>query len=230
MPSTRSTRSTPTHLLGPLRDVTTNVQHQLDSSLSAAKGGVTVARLVPPMMGADGPRHYLLVVQNNAEIRSTGGLPGSFIDAERRRRQADASARNAPWTTSPMLTAPVLPLTDEERALYGDNLGENIRDTNLTPDFPRAAALMSAMQKRAFGTDIDGVISVDPVVLSSVLRATGPVKVGDETFNAHNVVPKLLNEVYKRPRRPGQRRTPTSTPRPAASSTACSPATSSRSS
>ncbi len=97
----------------------------------------------------------------------------------------------------PELTAPVLPLTAEERALYGDNLGENIRDTNLTPDFPRAAALINAMQKRAFGTDIDGVISVDPVVLSAVLRATGPVKVGDDMFNAHNVVPRLLNQVYK---------------------------------
>ena len=31
------------------------------------------------MLGSDGPRHYLLVVQNNAEIRSTGGLPGSFM-------------------------------------------------------------------------------------------------------------------------------------------------------
>ena len=82
-----------------------------------------------------------------------------------------------------------------ERALYGDNLGENIRDTNLTPDFPRAAALIDAMQKRAFGTDIDGVISVDPVVLSAVLRATGPVKVGDNLLNAHNIMPFLLKQV-----------------------------------
>ena len=30
------------------------------------------------MAGADGPRDYLLVFQNNAEIRATGGLPGSW--------------------------------------------------------------------------------------------------------------------------------------------------------
>ena len=42
------------------------------------EGGATVARLLPPMLGQDGPRDYLLVVQNNAEIRSTGGLPGSL--------------------------------------------------------------------------------------------------------------------------------------------------------
>jgi hypothetical protein len=184
------------HLLGPLRDVTTNVRSQLDSTLSVAKGGVTASRLVPPMMGADGPRHYLLVVQNNAEIRSTGGLPGSFIMLNVDHGKVSLGAQRA-VDDFPELTAPVLPLSAEERALYGDNLGENIRDTNLTPDFPRAAALIDAMQKRAFGTDIDGVISVDPVVLSAVLRATGPVKVGDDMFNAHNVVPRLLNQVYK---------------------------------
>ena len=97
-----------------------------------------------------------------------------------------------------VLPTPVLPLSAEERALYGDNLGENIRDTTLTPDFPRAATLMAAMLKRSFGTDVDGIISVDPVVLSSVLRATGPIEVGEETFTARNVVRKLLNEVYQR--------------------------------
>ncbi|MET0838597.1 MAG: hypothetical protein ABWY19_07450, partial [Marmoricola sp.] len=51
----------PDHLLGPLRDVTHAVQDQLDSSLAAAEGGVTVARLVPPMLGGDQPRRNRMV-------------------------------------------------------------------------------------------------------------------------------------------------------------------------
>src|SRR6478752_6272351 len=35
------------------------------------------ARLLPAMLGADGPRSYLLVAQNPAELRATGGLIGS---------------------------------------------------------------------------------------------------------------------------------------------------------
>ena len=187
----------PDNMLGPLRDVTNAVQRQLDSSLAAAKGGATVARVVPPMLGADGPRQYLLVVQNNAETRSTGGLPGSFAVLDANDGKLSLGAQRAVDDFA-VLPQPVLPLTDEERALYGDNLGENIRDMNLTPDFPRAASLISALQKRSFGTDIDGVVSVDPVALSSLLRATGPVQVGGETFTAGNVVHKLLNEVYQR--------------------------------
>ena len=187
----------PGDLLGPLRDVTSNVQDQLDASLSAAKGGVTVARVLPAMMGADGPRRYLLVVQNNAETRSTGGLPGSLIMLRANDGKVALGAQRA-VDDFDVLSKPALPLTAEERALYGDNLGENIRDTNLTPDWPRAASLMSALQKESFGTDVDGVISVDPVVLAAVLKATGPVTVAGEKFTAGNVVPKLMNQVYQR--------------------------------
>ena len=187
----------PDHLLGPLRDVTHAVQDQLDSSLAAAEGGVTVARLVPPMLGGDEPRRYLMVVQNNAEIRSTGGLPGSLVVLDAVDGKLSLGTQRAVDDFA-VLTDPVLPLTSEERALYGDNLGENIRDMNLTPDFPRAASLISALQKRSFGTDIDGIVSVDPVALAAVLRATGPVEIGDERFTAGNVVRKLVNEVYQR--------------------------------
>ncbi len=190
-------RLDPDHLLGPLRDVTSSVQDQLQSTLAAAEGGVTLSELVPPMMGASEPRRYLLVVQNNAETRSTGGLPGSLIVIDAVDGKLSLGDQRA-VDDFDVLTSPVLPLTEEERALYGDNLGENIRDMNLTPDFPRAASLIDALQKRSFGTDIDGIISVDPVALASVLRATGPVEVGDETFTAGNVVRKLLNEVYQR--------------------------------
>jgi hypothetical protein len=187
----------PGNLIGPLGDATTNVQDQIDSLLAGAKGGETISHLVPPMLGDSGPRQYLLVVQNNAEIRSTGGLPGSLSILKADQGALTLGAQRA-VDDFDVLTSPALPLTEEEKDLYGDNLGENIRDTNLTPDFPRAAALMSALHKRSFGTDVDGVISVDPVVLASVLKATGPIKVGGETFTAHNVVRKLLHDVYQR--------------------------------
>jgi uncharacterized protein DUF4012 len=187
----------PDALVGPLGNVTTKVQDQIDSLLSAAKGGTSVSRLLPPMLGEDGPRTYLLVVQNNAEIRSTGGLPGSLSILE-----ADdgklALGDQLAVDDFDVLSTPALPLTEEEKALYGDNLGENIRDANLTPDFPRAAALIDALHTRSFGSSVDGVVAVDPVVLASVLKATGSITVDGETFTSRNVVRKLLNEVYQR--------------------------------
>lgn len=187
----------PSGLLSPLRDVTSNVQDQLGSLLSASRGGEAVAHLLPTMLGESAPRHYLLVVQNNAETRSTGGLPGSLSILNARNGVLSLGGQHSvdDYTT---FTTPVVPLTTEEKDLYGSTIGEDIRDTNLTPDFPRAAQLMAALTQRSFGTKVDGVISVDPVVLSYVLKATGPVMVGHEKFTAGNVVPTLLNKVYQR--------------------------------
>ena len=193
------------------RNVTRNVQDQLDALAATARGGATVARLVPPMLGQDGPRKYLLVVQNNAEIRSTGGLPGSLqiLNADNGKLTLGEQRSVDDFD---VLTQPALPLTEEEKALYGDNLGENIRDTNLTPDFPRAAALMSALHTRSFGSDVDGIIAIDPVVLASVLRATGPVTVAGEKFTSTTSSPSSSTRSTCASR-PASSRTPTSTRR-----------------
>jgi hypothetical protein len=187
----------PDSLIGPLGGVATNVRDELDSTRARVRGAQTVVRLLPAMLGADGPRRYLLVVQDNAEIRSTGGLPGSFalLDADDGKLTLGARRSAADFR---VLSSPVLPLSDGERAVYGDNLGENIRDTVLTPDFPRAAELMRALEERSFGTPVDGVVAVDPVTLADLLKVVGPVKIGNEVFTQRNVVPALLNEVYQR--------------------------------
>ncbi len=55
------------------------------------------------------------------------------------------------------------------------------------------------MYQKQTGTLVDGVIAVDPVVLSYLLKATGPVPLpGGDTLTSDNAVPLLLNEVYKK--------------------------------
>ena len=97
----------------------------------------------------------------------------------------------------PQATTPVLPLTSEEVALYGEQLGEYMGDVNFTPDFPRSAQLARVMWQRATGHSVDGVLSMDPVALSHLLAATGPVALPDgRQLTADNVVKVLLNDVY----------------------------------
>ena len=154
------------------------------------------ARLMPDMLGADGVRRYLLVFQNNAEVRSTGGLPGSVALIEARdgtvtmRRQASGASFGE-------ADRPALPLTENELEIYGPQLGTYFLDATFTPDFPRAAALMSAHWQQRFGQQVDGVFAVDPVALSYVLAATGPVSVGDgDPLSTFNAVPILLSVIY----------------------------------
>ena len=66
------------------------------------------------------------------------------------------------------------------------------------PTSPAPASCSARSSPVAGGSELDGVVSVDPIALSQVLRATGPIRVGKETLNADNVVAKLLNESYQR--------------------------------
>ncbi|WP_315095730.1 DUF4012 domain-containing protein [uncultured Cellulomonas sp.] len=154
------------------------------------------AQLVPAMMGADGPRSYLVLVQNNAEQRATGGIPGSVLLLS-----ADAGAVTVVEERSggslSGLAEPALPLTDAENALFGPLLGTDMRDVTFTPDFPRSGALAKAIWEQKVGGTIDGVLSVDPGALALVLGATGPVTLADgTTLSADDAVQTLLNQVY----------------------------------
>ena len=187
----------PHGLVSPVRRLTVGLTGEVQDLRSTVEAGAAVTRLMPSMLGADGPRQYLLVVQNNAEIRSTGGLPGSLSILRANNGRLELTSQRSGLDFH-IFRRPVLPLSAGERALYGKNLGVDVRDTNLTPDFPRSAALMSAMLEKTHGQRVDGVLSVDPVALSEVLRAIGPTKVDGETFGSGNVVSKLLNLAYER--------------------------------
>lgn len=82
--------------------------------------------------------------------------------------------------------------------MHSTQMGIDVRDANVTPDMPRAAQIISAMYTRRFGEKLDGVIFIDPFVLSAVLHATGAVAVGSETVDSHDIVRKMLNTVYLR--------------------------------
>ena len=175
----------------PVADLQTRVGKLALTTATAARA----VRLLPPMLGAKGPRDYLLLVQNNAEPRATGGIPGSVIllradhGAVTVVKQRSGSSLN--------LAAPALPVTAPEKALFGENLATDMRDVTFTPDFPRTGQLARAIWNAQVGGNVDGVLSVDPGTLAAMLGATGPVTVPNgPPLTSQNAVPLLLNTMY----------------------------------
>jgi hypothetical protein len=151
------------------------------------------------MLGADGPRTWLLLVQNNAEIRATGGMTGSWAVLHADHGRVRMGLQGAD-TDMPPLRRPAVSLPAGVRELYGSDLGTDFRDMNFDPHFPDVARMAAALLAHDHHVHVDGVVAVDPVALAHVLRGTGPVPVrfhGRETLlTAGNVVHTLLNEVY----------------------------------
>ncbi|GEK21476.1 DUF4012 domain-containing protein [Cellulomonas xylanilytica] len=180
-------------LVGPVEQL----QDGMAQVAGALDAGAQVATLLPPMLGADGPRTYLLVSLNSAELRSAGGIVGAFavlhaedggISLTDQRSTIDLKG----------IDAPILPLTDEELALDTDRLGRWVQDAVITPDFPRSAQLLAARWAQDMGQTVDGVIAADPVGARYVLDATGPVTgPGGATITADDLLQVLLRDAYR---------------------------------
>ncbi|WP_299058195.1 DUF4012 domain-containing protein [uncultured Nocardioides sp.] len=166
----------------------------LESGLGAADAATD---LLPTMAGGDGPRNLLVLIQNNAEIRATGGLPGAFVLLRADEGRIEITRQGGPRDFEGDLPEPIIPLTDAETAIFSENLGTFFQDANFTPDFPRTAELVNAHWEAAGSPDeLDAVMSIDPVALSYLLPALGPVEVGDATVTADSLVEELLSRPY----------------------------------
>jgi len=180
-----------------LRDVLGTAAPEMDAIANAAK-------LLPAMLGADGPRDYLLAAQNPAELRATGGLIGAIALVHADQGAVTLVKQSAGTSIGPW-TAPIADVPSATQGLYGPLVGRYLQDANLTPDFPLAAATASWMWTTTNGGKVDGVIAVDPVVLSGLLTATGPVTLpSGDRLTSSNAVTLLLSDVYKRYSEPAQ--------------------------
>ncbi|WP_188111223.1 DUF4012 domain-containing protein [Nocardioides antri] len=174
---------------GDLRDIVLDARATLGSAYRAAE-------LMPSLLGADGAREHLLVFENNAELRSLGGLAGSIslIRAEEGEVHIVAQEGTSQYGG---LERPVVPLTEGEERVFGETLGQWFMNASMTPDVPRAALLASTRWERELGGSVDGVFFVDPVAVSYLLTATGPVDVpGYGPVTSADVVRKVENEIY----------------------------------
>ncbi|WP_022900963.1 DUF4012 domain-containing protein [Humibacter albus] len=184
--------------IGVITDAVDKLTSALEKAGSVTDAASRAARLLPGMLGANGPRDYVLVIQNNAEARSTGGIVGALalLRAQDGRISLVSQASASDF---PQFTSPVRPLSTATKKLYGEITGEWVQDTTLTPDFATSGALVRAMWEKRYGTKVDGVLSMDPVALSYLLNATGPVDLGDgEQLTSENAVNVLLSESYAR--------------------------------
>lgn len=154
--------------------------------------------VAPELLGADGPRHYLIVAQNEDEVRATGGfISGAgllVVDGGQIRSLdfQDASLIDA-WGNSFSLTKPYEVAPEPLWTLMGVQL-MLFRDANYWPDFPISAQKLMALYE--YGQDypaLDGVIAIDQHFLQLLLNSTGPLEVGEleMTVSASNVVEGL---------------------------------------
>lgn len=157
-----------------------------------------MAPTLPDLLGMDAPRTYLLLVQNNDELRATGGfvtalarveLDGGqiagldFADSSRvMRKDVDYA-----WAPEPM------------RRYMGIELMV-LRDANWSPDFPTTAQAMRSLYAQETGITVDGIVTVDLHAVEQIVAGLGALTLPnlDEPLTSANIV-EQIKEFWTQP-------------------------------
>ena len=175
---------------------------KLDGLLTRANEVATQAspllKVAGAALGQDGARNYLLAFQNNAESTALGGSAASYILMNVDQGAISIADQKG---SGDFVEGTAVDVAVDQSAidLYSSYLVDHINTSTSRPDFPTAAQTMSAFWQRDQGTAVDGVISIDPIALSYILRATGPLTLpSGDILSSDNAVSLLVNEVYFR--------------------------------
>lgn len=184
--------------LGAVAHGRSSLLDQLDGLATDLHDITVAADLAPAMLGADGPRHYLVVFEGDSEVRGVGGILGGWalLDADRGRMHFVRYGSDRDFGT---YSADV-DLGSDFNSLYsGDAPTHLVTNADLSPHFPYAAQIWGSMAEQALGVPIDGVIAADPEFLAQLVSVTGPVSLPDGTkLTSDNLVQELDVDVYRR--------------------------------
>jgi len=162
---------------------------------------VPLAKLLPALAGYPESSRFLLVMQNNDELRPSGGFIGvdgilEVKDGEiLSLKTADSYHLDMPavgkWTMTP--PEPI------KKYLKVENW--YLRDSNWSPDWPIAAQKVEEIyrgESAAIGQALPpftGVIAINPDLVADLLKLVGPITVRGENYTADNFQPLLQYNV-----------------------------------
>ena len=145
-----------------------------------------VIDIIPQALGTKERKTYLVLFQNNMEIRPTGGFIGSFgLLTFERGRLLDFEIQDV-YFADGQLKGHVEPPA-KLREFLG-TAGWYLRDSNWDPDFPASAERAAWFLDKEIGRTIDGVIGINLTVAQRILESVGEIELPDypEKISAKN--------------------------------------------
>lgn len=178
--------------LNHLYDQVATRMNRIDGQATSAEQGLGA---LVAFMGASGPRRYLVLTQNPAEVRPTGGFIGTYGVLE-----ADAGkvalVRYAPiesWYV-PRPQA-VVPAAQAPTAFQMPDppVNQTLANVNAWPSWPKASRLALKLWAEGGEQPVNGTISFVPSFLARILAVTGPVSVPayHETVTSADLVSRI---------------------------------------
>ncbi|PJA47495.1 hypothetical protein CO172_01150 [Candidatus Uhrbacteria bacterium CG_4_9_14_3_um_filter_36_7] len=164
------------------------IQKSLPILESAMHEFLTVSHVLEDLLGSKEKQRYLVVFQNNMEIRPTGGFLGSF--AEIAIDQGEVVDLYFPAGGTYDLQGSLQTFTIAPKPLQLINPRFEFQDVNWFVDFPTSARKMLEFYQASGQSTVDGVIAINASFVADLLSIIGPVKLSsyERTFTAENFI------------------------------------------
>ena len=165
----------------------------VDMASEMIKNGKPLLEASPYLMGVDGERTYMVVFQNDKELRPTGGFITAYSIAGVANGKFEPTISDDIYNLdnkyTPHIPSPQ-PIIDLIKGPYLISKNLRLRDMNWSPDFTESMGLFSREIEKAGIKDIDGIIAVDTQVLVNILNVLGPIDVPGYGVFSNDTVPE----------------------------------------
>jgi hypothetical protein len=149
---------------------------RFDAYWPVLEGAVLLAQDLPALLGQSRPMSYLLLAQNNHELRPTGGFISGVGLIQLSAGKIISTTFQDSYAVDALCDAAAHPPPPQPLREYMLAPELVFRDANWSPDFPASAATASSIYRLCGGVAVDGVVAMDLEAVSLLLGALGPLQ------------------------------------------------------
>ena len=171
---------------------------QIATGLAGIEEFLRLSPVILEILGANGPRSYLIEQVDPAELRGAGGFIGSYstLSADhgilKLGKSGDVGLIDSPYPLRGTRKYVAPPNSSLQFTQHGWVFG----DSNFASDFPSAAKTGQTLFLNETGVSVDGVISIDPMAIGALLQVTGPIPIPEYNTTADGAT--FAEQVFQR--------------------------------
>ncbi len=199
-------------IVSPIRQAMHPIEEKLPELRRVISEAIPASEILPQILGYPKPKTYLFLLQNNSELRPTGGFIGTYgilkLDSAEIATFATDNIYKLDWLSDKLpgepAPAPIQKYLEVKKWF--------LRDANWSPDFPTSAKKAEELYLKEIAPhlglidpkdpwyatvepSVDGVIAMTPEVMKDILRIVGEVRIEDQVFTSENLVDVLEYQV-----------------------------------
>lgn len=162
------------------------LQNLVDEAAIFIEDARPLIKILPNLLGESGEKKYLILFQNDKELRPTGGFITAYSIFRIDKGIIHVDASGDIYSLDNRL--PTKEKAPDQIKKYLNVTTLNLRDSNISPDFITSMDTFNSLYENVSGkTEVDGIIALDTSVLVQVIKILdGEIVAGGIKFTAQN--------------------------------------------